>query len=277
MKTPVFKLPQPQPPKPSAADLEQLTQLVERARKAPAHHWKATQRIGLLRAACDFLEQGKWEQAEDATEKALKREKDGLTGSYAARFSELLIKLKDKATCHQNGEALKVSLRKELAHVTAKAPREVPAPRVLRAAMEQPPREAAPLSRTLDAAPAADHGTVAPVERASTGRGPVEEHSEPVPQVDSPQRRGPAVVCGAGDHRAEEILVARVKLALLKDYWGAIASRVGTEIMRCALACKQAGLVEVYKETTWQLANKDLHQAHRRARQIAVEAWRGLL
>ena len=70
--------------------------------------------------------------------------------------------------------------------------------------------------------------------------------------------------------------VAATKVELIKAYWGAIAAGVKADIILLTKQCKYVGLEEVYKETVWQLANRELHPAHKRARVIAVEAWEGM-
>jgi hypothetical protein len=244
---PVFKLPTPQPPRPSPADLAPLVAIYEEADRAGSHHWQVTQRNGLLHYAIEFLRAGQWDRAEDNCEKALKREEEA-GGDYAARFAEVLIKLKDKATHKSNGAALKVSLKVELS-TKKETPHGIT--NGTNSGVEVAQEESQP--EHLAAPRQAQRGDLDAVHRASG--------------VATPSPRTEA--------EPHPFAVAATKIELIKSYWGAIAEHVPGDIILLTKQCKHVGLDEVYKETVWQLANRDLHQAHKRARQIAVEAWEG--
>jgi hypothetical protein len=278
---PVFKLPAPALPKPTSADLLDISKIMLEAKDLGGVNWRQLQIKALIGNAHANLTKGNWTDAWEAIEKAAAKEtkeKDGRT--IARRYRQALQALTVKCNQHHsNGAALKVSLKAEL--LTKKESTHAPL-------LRQELQEANPSSHP-HVPDSLENGQQGHAERGLPGVEPAKQERDrgesaltpvSVPEGEIRGRASGEVDAATSSPRTEPephpFAVAATKIELIKSYWGAIAEGVKADIILLTKQCKHVGLEEVYKETVWQLANRELHQAHRRARQVAVEAWEGM-
>jgi hypothetical protein len=233
--------------------LAPLAKIVDQAQRAPAYHWLDTQIVGLIRYAVEALRQGLWDFAFDNAEKALKKETARNNGrDFALKFSEELIKLRDRVTHDDRGAAQVVSLREE---IKEKKERKDGRQELLREITEEPgSHHTAPCSAMAK--------STQPIRQA-------EPNQEALALVEPRDSRARAANESLVERPSED---PQLRSQLRSAYWDAILSRDPTRIWLIAGACRDAGLSDLLETTKKQLT-EDLHPLLREARRVACEVW----
>ncbi len=243
--------------KPRGRDMARLRTILEEARdmrQPRCAEWLWLQLIELLEQAQERVEAGLWTQAQERLRVAAKKEREArnvdIVEKYQAVFSEL------QKFYEENGkeiERVRKSIPEKLIEAAIK-----PEQPVFLVSLLTPEQEAEAIQLLKE-----EDEEEPPI--------PFEECSpEPVPYREEAAPAKAEKIETTPDH---PWVIAKKKVALVKEYWAAIISRKEEDILLAAKACKEMGMIEVYTETLWQLENRPLESPHRVARLVAKDAW----
>jgi hypothetical protein len=238
------------PIKPKPRHLSQLRDLLEEARATKNPAWWYLQLVELLEQAQERIEAGLWAQAQERLRVAAKKEREGkdvdIVERYQARFDLI------KKACEVR-EAMEARPASEgpVFFVSPK-PEHQAAQEIIREHRDNNEALKTSLKRELKAKS----------ERALLAL--PQELSTVLPRLHTPEH--PLVTAQQQRETAK---------ALINGFWDAIIGRDREAIEAATLACKEAGLEEVYREVVYQLGRAETPWLSL-PRQIAKAAWEGV-
>jgi hypothetical protein len=241
------------PIKPKPRHLSQLRDLLEEARATKNPAWWYLQIIELLEQAQERIEAGLWAQAQERLRVAAKKERVGkdvdIVERYQARFDLI------KKVCE-----VREAMEREVAKPASEVPVFLVSPEQEHQAAQEIIREHRDNNELFKAS--LKRELKAKKERAPLALPP--ELSTVLPRLHTPEH--PLVTA---QQRRE------LSKALINAFWDAIIGRDREAIEAATLACKAAGLEEVYREVAYQLGRAETPWLSL-PRQIAKAAWEGV-